>query len=259
MAIMSLIMGFVIMNFLVFNTRDTAPQTIILASILVMMAMFPFGLGIFGFYQNYGSVWGLMGSVSVMISSVLYPVLIYLSIVNGSTSDYYYTPNFMWEYMAHLVLGIGLIMAALAVNQAKRYLEVERQVQGVMTFAAIGLAIAGMLFTALVGMFLVGWIAMAISLFMISVEFYHAPVPENPGEEEKAKTDFFATAEAAKKPAAPSKPAVPTYKTNPTYEAAPSPPVPEPYSKAPVVTPPDEVWDVEPINDPGTVGKARKL
>jgi hypothetical protein len=264
LAIMSLAMGFTIMNFMFFNTRTTSPQTVILVSILLMMAMFPFGLGIFGFYKNYGSIWGLMGSVSIMISSVLYPVMLYMAILYGSSSEYYYTANFMWEFMAHLVLGIGLIMAALAINQAKRYLEVERQVQGIITFATIGLAIGGMLFTAIVGMFLVGWIATAVSLFMISVEFYHAPVPENPADEEKAKSDFFGTADAAKKPPVALTPQPTTYATNPTYEVAPTPsvqyPDPEPPRAASVETLPEEEWEVlAPPSQSVARGSARKL
>jgi hypothetical protein len=263
LAIMSLAMGFTIMNFMFFNTRTTSPQSVILVSILLMMAMFPFGLGIFGFYKNYGSIWGLMGSVSIMISSVLYPVMLYMAILYGSSSDYSYSANFMWEFMAHLVLGIGLIMAALAINQAKRYLEVERQVQGIITFATIGLAIGGMLFTAIVGMFLVGWIATAVSLFMISVEFYHAPVPENPADEDKAKADFFGTASAAQKPAAPSPPTTTTYATNPTYEVATTPsvqyPDPEPQRTPSIETLPEEDWDVQPLSPPVARGSARKL
>jgi hypothetical protein len=263
LAIMSLVMGFTIMNFMFFNTQSTSPQTVILVSILLMMAMFPFGLGIFGFYKNFGSIWGLMGSISIMISSVLYPVFLYMSILYGTSNSYSYSANFMWEYMAHLVLGIGLIMAALAINQAKRYLEVERQVQGIITFSSLGLAIAGMLFTAIIGMLLVGWIAMAVSLFMLSVEFYHAPVPENPADEEKAKADFFATAEAAKKPPAPSTPQKTTYSTNPTYESAPSPsvqyPDPEPLKPVSVEILPEENWDVQPLSEPVVRGSARKL
>ena len=263
LAIMSIVMGFTIMNFMYFNTQSTSPQTVILVSILLMMAMFPFGLGIFGFYKNYGSIWGLMGSISIMISSVLYPVLIYMAILFGSSNSYSYSANFMYQYMAHLVLGIGLIMAALAINQAKKYLEVERQVQGVITFASLGLAISGMLFTAIVGMILVGWIAMAVSLFMFSVEFYHAPVPENPVDEEKAKTDFFATADAAKKPPAPLAPQTTIYSTNPTYESAPSSsvqyPDPEPLKTASVETIPEESWDVQPLSEPVARGSARKL
>jgi hypothetical protein len=194
---------------------------------------------------------------------VLYPVMFYMAILYGSSSEYYYTANFMWEFMAHLVLGIGLIMAALAINQAKRYLEVERQVQGIITFATIGLAIGGMLFTAIVGMFLVGWIATAVSLFMLSVEFYHAPVPENPVDEEKAKSDFFGTADAAKKPTVPLTPPKTTYATNPTYEVAPSPsvqyPDPEPSVKASAEMLPEEEWEVQPLSQPVARGSARKL
>jgi len=277
-AIMGFVMGISILNTGLFGSSSGGPQNLVLASILLMMAMFPFGLGIFGFYKNYGSSWGLMGSLSVLISSVLYPVLLYMSILNSRSSDYF-NPDYMYIFLAHMSLGVGLIMAALAIYQAKRFFEVERQVQGITGFASIGLAIAGLLFTAIVGMYLIGWIAMGVSLFMISIEFYHAPVPTMP--EDEAKADLFTT-DQAKKPGAtaqaapvqqktpePAKTAYTAYSTNPTYEAA-----PPSRSDYPEYTPPstpkasrtvsetiseEENWDVQPVKADLTYGKARKL
>jgi hypothetical protein len=256
LAIIGLVMGFIVMNTST-SSHNTYAQALILGSIMVMMAMFPFGLGLFGFYKNYGSIWGLLGSVSIFITSVMYPVLLYNAVLNAHSDYDYYQLDTMWMYVAHMTFGIGLIMAGLAMNQAKRYFEVERQMQGVMTFATGGLAIAGILFCAWVGMYMVGWIAMAVSLFMLSMEFYHAPVPDAQEDEEKVKADFFLT-DSAKKPGgtatgqqAPSSPNTPTYATNPTYAKAPSGPVYPDYGPPKVQNNTESIseeerWDVIP-------------
>jgi hypothetical protein len=265
LAIIGLVMGFIVINTST-SSHNTYVQALILGSIMVMMAMFPFGLGLFGFYKNYGSIWGMLGSVSIFISSVLYPVLLYMAVLNAHSDYDYFQLDTMWMYVAHLTLGIGLIMAGLAMNQAKRYFEVERQMQGIMTFATGGLAISGILFCAMIGMYMVGWIAMAVSLFMLSMEFYHAPVPDAPEDEEKVKADFFLT-DAAKKPGGAAtgqqtqaSPSAPTYATNPTYAQAPSGPVypdygpPKAKSSSEKISE-DESWDVIPVGNATPRGK----
>ena len=254
LAIVGLIQGFMVMNITTMSQQNNS-QTLIVGSIVLMMAMFPFGLGIFGFYKNYGSVWGVMGSLSILICSVLYPVLLYMAVLYARQNEYSYSLDSTWMYMAHMTLGIGLIMAGLAINQAKRYFEVERQVQGMMTFGTAGLAIGGILFCAFIGMYLVGWIAMAVSLFMLSMEFYNAPVPDMKEEEEKMKSDFF-NPDAPPKPGGasptpmaqptPMAPAEPMFKTNPSYATAPEPAY-QPYDGTGKASGPEEVLEVQAI------------
>jgi hypothetical protein len=92
-------------------------------------------------------------------------------------------------YIGHACLAFGILVTSVAVYQAKPFFDPTRQIQGLVTWAIVGLFITSMLFLAWIGMMLMGYIALSLSLFLLAVEFYYAPVPEK--SMDMSKEDFF--------------------------------------------------------------------
>jgi hypothetical protein len=224
-AVFSLIMGFVFLDMTIFYDGGDPSQSLILVSFFLMMALLPLTIGLFGFYKNYGTEWGLLGSIGLLVSGVLYFVLMV-----GSTVYKQYPwdndPNIMYIYFANLTLGIGIFLMAVAVHHAKPFLKLERLQQGMVHWSTMGMVIAGILFMAFIGMFMIGWALFAVTLFLLANEFYHSPVP-GPGGEEKVegKDPWVEGPTQAPGPQAPSGPGP---APGPRPEV-PSEPVPEPW------------------------------
>jgi hypothetical protein len=156
--------------------------------------MFFYALGLYGFYRNVGSMWGLIGAISVVACTLVVLPATYMAVVDGTTHRWdgdYFDPEFMWVYVSHLFLGIGIMLSAAALQQTKAYYDPIRQSHGLLGWAAIGLLVSSILFICIIGIYLVGWVILGISLFLLSVEFHYAPLPSNEELEKKAKDEFF--------------------------------------------------------------------
>jgi len=153
---------------------------LIAVSLVLMIMMLPFAVGLYGFHRNYGTSWGLWGSIGIVICSMLFFSFIAAAIALADTRSYSDNifPRMSFLYLGELCLGIGLMVSAAAVDQSRRYLAPSRQANGMMTWAALGLLVAGVMFMAFIGIYMVGWIVLSVSMFLLSIEFYHAPVPE---------------------------------------------------------------------------------
>jgi hypothetical protein len=175
------------------------PNMVIYGSSVYLLAMVPFVFGLFGFYKNYGSPWGLIGSLGLLVALIAFTVGSFLSIEHGRLELDYYTqdpeyfrPNSELVYVSQACLGFGLMLASFAIVQGKNFFKPEKQVEGLPHCTAITMFVAGILFLLHLGSFYAAWGVLASALFMMALCFYDAPVPETPRKDVKERIDRVA-------------------------------------------------------------------
>jgi hypothetical protein len=86
------------------------------------------------------------------------------------------TGNFtLWLYIGGLMLGIGQIVAGGTLFDVRKFLDSKSLSQAAGTIFIIG----GSLMFALIGIYLIGWVAIGVGNFLLGILLFSSPVPES--------------------------------------------------------------------------------
>ncbi|MBM4248482.1 MAG: hypothetical protein FJ149_03440 [Euryarchaeota archaeon] len=149
------------------GTHDTTYAAATLFAVFQVLA----AVGFLGFFRNYGTLTGAAAAIMTSIAG-----FVYLGFLGAATVDP--ASSFVMIYLGGLMLGVSGIVAGVALVDNRRFLDG----RDMAVAAGILLIIGGGLLAGVIGLYIIGWVAMAVGYFISAVVFFSAPVPNPAGE-----------------------------------------------------------------------------
>jgi|GEM_PF-1700990 len=175
---------FILMCNSLFNTYGEARTTdfFIVAILVLTFFLYPMFISFFGFYKNYGSSAALMTVIGGVTLVAFYQFLwgYYTFMYVFNRSEYYYNTEFL-VFFTQLLLGGALLLATFTIRAVSFYMVPMSPGRRATTGAIALTAAAAIAFLCMLGVYLFGWILLALAMGFLGNMFMNAPMPEPPG------------------------------------------------------------------------------
>lgn len=147
------------------------PTGFLVSSVLIFAGIIVHSFAFVGFYAHHKSQMGMATFITVIVTSTLYIVFMFLAPRTGGWYPYYYI-DWMFVWVGSIVLGVGVIVMGASHIVARHYLAVP----GLYMASGVIYIISGsFLISFILGWFLpVGWILMFVGALLSTLALFLA-------------------------------------------------------------------------------------
>jgi hypothetical protein len=165
-----------------FDNYHPREYPILFASSLMILPVgfITFGIGLYGFYRNYGSAMGIVSSVFLFVNSIMFTILGLLSIkeeyyYNYYEHYYYFQLDYIFLLPAHIILGCAIIIVGVTFIIVKRF----SRTGELSTATGAMLIVSGSLMISYIGSIVgICWLLLGVTSIICAITFFKSAVPE---------------------------------------------------------------------------------
>ena len=182
--VMSFIVFFLMINS-IFNPAPSGNNAdgFIIAIFVLTFFLYPVFISFLAFYKNYGSSTALMttiGGISLVIFyQALWGYYMFMYVFNHNSEVYYNTESLV--FFPQLLLGAALLLATFSIRSVSFNMVPMSPGRRSTTGALALMAAASIAFFCMLGVYLFGWILLALAMGFLGNMFMLSPVPDQSG------------------------------------------------------------------------------